>query len=476
MYSPEEILKQANKSADRICKKHPELESYRDDIVQEVAMSYFDEMPKHGNAKKSVRGNPERVICRIRNSYKLDDETSSGIYRFPAIPFSTVEKYASAVLNAKEIDDVLNTLTQREERVIKLYFGFDGTPETFREIGEELGVGLERARIISVKALRKLRHPARVRRMITKYTIDCDPQDEEMVREYVDIIRSSRDEITEQTRIDALNEAMHHRITDKSYLLTEDVIRARKIVQEYVGIKLPDVPKYQIARCCVHGKEIIVPPEITGIKETCYWKAARRLDGFNPITAEFYIDLADNLQNCPGKRRRILFRYFDVPAAMIQTLIGEQILNKCEKYYDKYPWAFIKKPEMDDIVSMKYQDSVITGLIGCITKKHLWATFLYRTKQINKSEYDQRVAECLREREEKPTFIALFENCERIDDEAYIDPYILSVFGDPFNIMRNLMNISREREMDQDLNERGKEIVEYLTRKECYFLRDQQVQ
>ena len=79
MYSPEEILKQANKSADRICKKHPELESYRDDIVQEVAMSYFDEMPKHGHAKKSVRGNPERVICRIRNSYKLDDETSSGI-------------------------------------------------------------------------------------------------------------------------------------------------------------------------------------------------------------------------------------------------------------------------------------------------------------------------------------------------------------------------------------------------------------
>ena len=146
MYSPEEILKQANKSADRICKKHPELESYRDDIAQEVAMSYFDEMPKHGHAKKSVRGNPERVICRIRNSYKLDDETSSGIYRFPAIPFSTVEKYASAVLNAKEIDDVLNTLTQREERVIKLYFGFDGTPESFREIGEKFGFKKNRAK------------------------------------------------------------------------------------------------------------------------------------------------------------------------------------------------------------------------------------------------------------------------------------------------------------------------------------------
>lgn len=472
MYSPEEILKQANKSADRICKKHPELESYRDDIVQEVAMSYFDEMPKHGYAKKSVRGNPERVIRRIRNSYKLDDETSSGIYRFPAIPFSTVEKYASAVLNAKEIDDVLNTLTQREERVIKLYFGFDGTPETFREIGEDLGVGLERARLISVKALRKLRYPARVRRMVTKYTIDCDPQDEEMVREYVDIIRSSRDEITEQTRIDALNEAMHHRITDKSYLLTEDVIRARKIVQEYVGIKLPDVPKYQIARCCVHGKEIIVPPEITGIKESCYSKTGK----FNPITAEHYVELAEELYERFGRKRlEMMFQYFDVPAAKIQMIIGTKILNSCERYYDKYPWAFVKKPEMDNIVSMKYQDSVITGLIGCITKKHLWATFLYKSKQIGKSEYDRKVAECLKEQEEKPTFIALFENGERIENTMDIDPFILKTLGDPFNIMRNLMNISRERVLDQDLNARGQEIIDYITQKECYFLRDQQV-
>lgn len=56
----------------------------------------------------------------------------------------------------------LETLTPREERVVKTYFGLTGDGEaTFETIGESLNVTLERARQITMKALRKLRHPSR---------------------------------------------------------------------------------------------------------------------------------------------------------------------------------------------------------------------------------------------------------------------------------------------------------------------------
>ena len=57
---------------------------------------------------------------------------------------------------------VLNTLTPREERVIKMRFGLeDGTEHTLEEIGEDFAVSRERIRQIEKKALEKLRHPSR---------------------------------------------------------------------------------------------------------------------------------------------------------------------------------------------------------------------------------------------------------------------------------------------------------------------------
>jgi RNA polymerase sigma factor (sigma-70 family) len=59
---------------------------------------------------------------------------------------------------------VLDTLTPRERLVIRQRFGFDGDePETLEQVGERLGVSRARAREIEQKALRKLRHPSRVR-------------------------------------------------------------------------------------------------------------------------------------------------------------------------------------------------------------------------------------------------------------------------------------------------------------------------
>jgi RNA polymerase primary sigma factor len=70
-------------------------------------------------------------------------------------------------INLKEMtEQVLNTLTPREERVIKMRFGLeDGTEHTLEEVGQNFAVTRERIRQIEAKALRKLRHPSRSRRL-----------------------------------------------------------------------------------------------------------------------------------------------------------------------------------------------------------------------------------------------------------------------------------------------------------------------
>ena len=62
--------------------------------------------------------------------------------------------------------DVLSTLTPREEKVLKLRFGIeDGRTRTLEEVGKEFNVTRERIRQIEAKALRKLRHPSRSKKL-----------------------------------------------------------------------------------------------------------------------------------------------------------------------------------------------------------------------------------------------------------------------------------------------------------------------
>jgi RNA polymerase primary sigma factor len=73
---------------------------------------------------------------------------------------------ASYQLLKEQIGDVLETLTARESRVLQLRFGLeDGRSRTLEEVGREFGVTRERIRQIEAKALRKLRHPTRSRRL-----------------------------------------------------------------------------------------------------------------------------------------------------------------------------------------------------------------------------------------------------------------------------------------------------------------------
>ena len=73
---------------------------------------------------------------------------------------------ASRQLLKEQIDDVLSTLTPREQRVLQRRFGLeDGRSRTLEEVGREFNVTRERIRQIEAKALRKLRHPSRSRRL-----------------------------------------------------------------------------------------------------------------------------------------------------------------------------------------------------------------------------------------------------------------------------------------------------------------------
>ena len=66
----------------------------------------------------------------------------------------------------EQMDDVLDTLTEREKKVLRLRFGIgDGYPRTLEEVGEIFNVTRERVRQIEAKALRKLRHPTRSRKL-----------------------------------------------------------------------------------------------------------------------------------------------------------------------------------------------------------------------------------------------------------------------------------------------------------------------
>jgi len=96
----------------------------------------------------------------------VGDEEDSSLGDFISDPGPSPYDMASRQLLKEHMDDVLQTLSDREKRVLILRFGLeDGRPRTLEEVGTQFGVTRERIRQIEAKALRKLRHPTRSKKL-----------------------------------------------------------------------------------------------------------------------------------------------------------------------------------------------------------------------------------------------------------------------------------------------------------------------
>lgn len=96
----------------------------------------------------------------------VGDEDDSALGDFIPDEKSRPEEQATRELLKEHLDDVLNTLSPREKRVLQLRFGLeDGKQRTLEEVGKEFGVTRERIRQIEAKAVRKLKHPTRAKKL-----------------------------------------------------------------------------------------------------------------------------------------------------------------------------------------------------------------------------------------------------------------------------------------------------------------------
>jgi RNA polymerase primary sigma factor len=119
----------------------------------------------------------ELTADRVREIFKISQEVTSldtkvgededsTLGDFVADDSPTPVDAASKQLLKDHLEEVLSTLTERESKVLTLRFGLDGTqPKTLEEVGRIFGVTRERIRQIEAKALRKLKHPSRRRKL-----------------------------------------------------------------------------------------------------------------------------------------------------------------------------------------------------------------------------------------------------------------------------------------------------------------------
>lgn len=138
-------------------------------LLQELG---HDPSPNEIAAEMSMPVDKVREILKIAQEpvsleTPIGEEEDSHLGDFiPDEGASEPSEAASFTLLKEQLMDVLKTLTPREEKVLKLRFGIeDGRTRTLEEVGKEFNVTRERIRQIEAKALRKLRHPSRSKKL-----------------------------------------------------------------------------------------------------------------------------------------------------------------------------------------------------------------------------------------------------------------------------------------------------------------------
>ena len=138
-------------------------------LLQELG---HDPTPEEIAEEMSIPVDKVREILKIAQEpvsleTPIGEEEDSHLGDFiPDEDASEPSEAASFTLLKEQLVDVLGTLTPREEKVLKLRFGIeDGRTRTLEEVGKEFNVTRERIRQIEAKALRKLRHPSRSKKL-----------------------------------------------------------------------------------------------------------------------------------------------------------------------------------------------------------------------------------------------------------------------------------------------------------------------
>ena len=120
-----------------------------------------------GMSPEKVREIMKIALDPVSLETPIGEEEDSHLGDFvPDEDSPTPSDAASYALLKEQLNEVLHTLTPREEHVLKLRFGLDdGRTRTLEEVGKEFNITRERIRQIEAKALRKLRHPSRSKRL-----------------------------------------------------------------------------------------------------------------------------------------------------------------------------------------------------------------------------------------------------------------------------------------------------------------------
>ncbi len=142
--------------------------------VQRQLTQELNREPTEEELAKKLGTTPEKVreVLKIAQDpvsleTPIGEEDDSHLGDFvPDERTMSPEEYATSELLKEELDNVLLTLTEREEKVLRLRFGLeDGQCRTLEEVGQIFGVTRERIRQIEAKALRKMRHPSRSKKL-----------------------------------------------------------------------------------------------------------------------------------------------------------------------------------------------------------------------------------------------------------------------------------------------------------------------
>ena len=145
------------------------IDDYKKVAIEDAVLKAIDAKP--GDSVLFYRKHNDDAVCIYRaEGAKITTEADAPRRRHMREAFVRIRVMlaiaAAFTLLREQLNEVLNTLSERERKVLRLRFGLDdGRARTLEEVGKEFNVTRERIRQIEAKAIRRLRQPSRSRKL-----------------------------------------------------------------------------------------------------------------------------------------------------------------------------------------------------------------------------------------------------------------------------------------------------------------------